>query len=154
MKKKLSKRLTEQHKLSKGVEGIFGEDAKLHDFSVKDVSMDAMDVLKKEFPELNFRYRKSISKSELNNALAKVDPTLGQTLFVQNASVKPDGGLVEVQDKHKSWRIILASEAKRQGKDIENIKQGKLVGKDKNQDLMVAGNAIERSHKMFRKFLI
>lgn len=32
-------------------------------------------------------------------------------------------------------------EAKHQGKDIENIKQGKLVGKSSNQDLMVAGNA-------------
>lgn len=32
-------------------------------------------------------------------------------------------------------------------KDIENIKAGKLVGKNNNQDLMVAGNAIERAHK-------
>ena len=32
-------------------------------------------------------------------------------------------------------------------KDIENIKVGKLVGSKNNQDLMVAGNAIERSHK-------
>ncbi len=39
------------------------------------------------------------------------------------------------------------SEAKYQGKDIENIKNGKLVGRKKNQDLMAAGNAIERSHK-------
>ena len=39
------------------------------------------------------------------------------------------------------------SEAKHQGKDIENIKTGKMVGKNNNQDLMVAGNAIERSHK-------
>jgi len=39
------------------------------------------------------------------------------------------------------------SEAKHQGKDIENIKKGKLVGKNNNQDLMAAGNAIERSHK-------
>ena len=42
---------------------------------------------------------------------------------------------------------MLVSEAKHQGKDIENIKKGKLVGKDNNQDLMAAGNAIERSHK-------
>jgi len=39
------------------------------------------------------------------------------------------------------------SEAKHQGKDIENIKKGILVGKADNQDLMAAGNAIERSHK-------
>ena len=39
------------------------------------------------------------------------------------------------------------TEAKHQGKDIENSKSGKLVGKNKDQDLMAAGNAIERSHK-------
>ena len=43
--------------------------------------------------------------------------------------------------------MILVSEAKYQGKDIENIKRGILVGKNNNQDLMVAGNAIERAHK-------
>ena len=42
---------------------------------------------------------------------------------------------------------MLVSEAKHQGKDIENIQKGILVGKNKNQDLMAAGNAIERSHK-------
>ena len=41
----------------------------------------------------------------------------------------------------------MVTEAKHQGKDIENIKKGILVGKDKDQDIMVAGNAIERSHK-------
>lgn len=41
----------------------------------------------------------------------------------------------------------MASEAKHQGKDIENIEKGELVGKNKDQDLMAAGNAIERSHK-------
>lgn len=39
------------------------------------------------------------------------------------------------------------SEAKHQGKDIENIQKGILVGKNNDQDLMAAGNAIERSHK-------
>jgi type II restriction enzyme len=42
---------------------------------------------------------------------------------------------------------VLVSEAKHQGKDIKNIQKGKLVGKNNNQDLMAAGNAIERSHK-------
>ena len=45
------------------------------------------------------------------------------------------------------WHVILVSEAKYQGRDIENIKSGILVGKNNNQDLMAAGNAIERSHK-------
>ena len=42
---------------------------------------------------------------------------------------------------------MLVTEAKHQGKDIENIQKGELVGKKKNQDLMAAGNAIERAHK-------
>ncbi|PTN10683.1 restriction endonuclease EcoRI [Mangrovibacterium marinum] len=64
-----------------------------------------------------------------------------------NSSIIPDGGIIEVKDDNGNWRIVLVSEAKHQGKDIENIKIGKLVGKDSNQDLMAAGNAIERSHK-------
>lgn len=72
---------------------------------------------------------------------------MGQTLFVPNSNIIPDGGIIEVRDDYGEWRIILVSEAKYQGKDVENIKAGKLVGKNKNQDLMVAGNAIERAHK-------
>lgn len=68
-------------------------------------------------------------------------------LFVPKAKIKPDGGIIEVKDDNGEWRVILVSEAKHQGKDIENIKDGKLVGSKNDQDLMVAGNAIERSHK-------
>lgn len=42
---------------------------------------------------------------------------------------------------------LWVSEAKHQGKDIENISAGKLVGRKHNQDLMTAGNAIERAYK-------
>ena len=80
-------------------------------------------------------------------ALQKVDAYLGQTLFVENASIKPDGGIIEVRDDHGKWRVVLVSEAKHQGKDIENIRAGKLVGKKNNQILMAAGNAIERAYK-------
>ena len=86
-------------------------------------------------------------KEEINEALKKIDPELGQTLFVPNSSIIPDGGIVEVKDDNGKWRVVLVSEAKHQGKDIENIKAGKLVGKKDNQDIMAAGNAIERSHK-------
>lgn len=76
-----------------------------------------------------------------------MDKELGQTLFVSNSSIIPDGGIIEVKDDNEEWRVILVSEAKHQGKDIENILAGKLVGKNNDQDLMAAGNAIERSHK-------
>jgi type II restriction enzyme len=146
-KKNQSKRLTNQHKESKGVVGIFGEDAKLHDITVGKISHFVIEQLEKEFPQLTFQHKKGIKKEEINEALRKVDPGLGQTLFVPNSSIIPDGGIIEVKDDNGNWRVILVSEAKHQGKDIENIKKGILVGKDNNQDLMAAGNAIERSHK-------
>ena len=144
---KQSYRLTDQHKKSHGVEGIFGDEAKLHDISISQVSLFTLHKLEQEYPQLKFRHRAGITKIEINEALKKIDPDLGQTLFVNNASIIPDGGIVEVQDDSGNWRIILVSEAKYQGKDIENIKAGKLVGTKNNQDLMAAGNAIERAHK-------
>lgn len=146
-KKNQSKRFTNQHKESQGVVGIFGDTAKSHDMTVGSISQLVIKQLEKEYPQLLFQYKTGIKKEEINEALKKVDSDLGQTLFVPNSSIKPDGGIVEVKDDHGNWRIVLVSEAKHQGKDIENIKKGKLVGKNNNQDLMAAGNAIERSHK-------
>ena len=146
-KKNQSKRLTNQHKKSRGVVGIFGDEAKLHDITVGKISHLVIEQLEKEFPQLSFRYRTSIKKEEINEALKKVDPELGQTLFVSNSSIIPDGGIIEVKDDNGNWRVLLVTEAKHQGKDIENIQTGNLVGKNNNQDLMAAGNAIERSHK-------
>ena len=111
------------------------------------ISQVVIKQLRNEFPKLTFRYRTGIKKEEINEALKKVDPELGQTLFVSNSSIIPDGGIIEVKDDNGNWRVVLVSEAKHQGKDIENIRHGKLVGKNNNQDLMAAGNAIERSHK-------
>ena len=147
VKKNQSNRLTEQQKESKGVIGIFGEEAKLHDMTVGKISHYVIEHLKEEFPQLSFRYRASIKKEEINESLKKVDPELGQTLFVPHSNIMPDGGIIEVKDDNNNWRVVLVSEAKHQGKDIENIRKGKLAGKNNNQDLMAAGNAIERSHK-------
>lgn len=146
-KKNQSNRLTTQHKESKGVVGIFGEEAKLHDIAIGEISHQVIEQLQKDFPKLTFRYRTSITKQEINEALQKIDAELGQTLFVSNSSIIPDGGVIEVQDDNNEWRIILVSEAKHQGKDIDNIKKGIQVGTKSDQDLMAAGNAIERSHK-------
>lgn len=145
--KNQSERLTEQHKKSHGVVGIFGEEAKLHDMTVGEISRHTIKKLQEDYPKLTFRYRKSIEKKEINEALQEIDPCLGQTLFVENASIIPDGGIIEVKDDNGRWRVVLVSEAKHQGKDIEYIRKGELVGKNKDQDLMAAGNAIERSHK-------
>ena len=103
--------------------------------------------LQNDFPKLSFRHRNHIRKEEINLALQKIDSELGQTLFVPNSNIVPDGGIIEVKDDNGAWRVILVSEAKHQGNDIENIKAGKLVGRNNDKDLMLAGNAIERSHK-------
>jgi type II restriction enzyme len=147
VRKNQSNRLSTQHKELKGVVGIFGDEAKLHDVAISKISLQIVEQLKKDFPALEFRYRKDIKKKEINEELRKLDDNLGQTLFVSNASIIPDGGIIEVKDDNECWRIILVSEAKHQGKDIDNIRKGIQVGKNVNQDLMVAGNAIERSHK-------
>lgn len=147
MKKRQSNRLTVQQKEGQGPITIFHEDAQIHDKEVGNTSLFVIKQLKYEFPMLTFRYRKDLSKKEINEALQRVDKYLGQTLFVESASIRPDGGLIEVKDDNGNWRVVLVSEAKHQGKGIENIKLGKLVGKNNNQDLMAAGNAIERAYK-------
>lgn len=111
-KKNQSGRLTSQHNESRGAIGIFGTEAKLHDMTVGSISHQVIKNLELEFPCLEFRYRDSITKREINEALQKVNPSLGQTLFVDNASIIPDGGIIEVKDDTDNWRVILVSEAK------------------------------------------
>lgn len=142
-----SDRLTRQHSESHGVIGIFGDEAKDHDLEVWKIANRALGDLRKKYPQIQFRIRKSITKKEINQVLNRIDSELGKVLFVDSASIIPDGGLIEVLDDHDRWRVVLVSEAKHQGKDIENIKAGVLVGKNKDQDLMAAGNAIERAYK-------
>ena len=146
-----SDRLTKQQKTFEGAVGIFENEAQQHDESVHNTSKIVCEILKQEFSQLKFRYRTSLYKQEINEKLHKIDKRLGQTLFVSNARIKPDGGIIEVKDDSNEWRVILVSEAKYQGKDIENIKKGKLVGKNNNQILMAAGNAIERAYKNIRE---
>lgn len=147
MIKKQTERLSSQHKKTKGVDGIFGQEAKSHDKGVFRNSKTVMKKLEETYPKLEFRHRKVVKKSEINEALKKVDDELGQTLFVENSRIQPDGGVIEVKDDKGNWRVVLVSEAKFQGKDVENIKAGKKVGKNNDQDIMTAGSAIERSYK-------
>lgn len=140
-------RLIKQHEESGGVEGIFGDDAKRHNASINKVSEAVLATLREKFPKLEFRKRETISKEEINKKLRSIDARLGKTLFVKNSNIKPDGGALEVKDENNVWRIILVGESKHQGNDVEKILAGVKQGKNKNQDLMVAGNAIERVHK-------
>ncbi|EMG92778.1 type II restriction endonuclease, EcoRI family protein [Helicobacter pylori GAM119Bi] len=146
-KKNQSQRLSKQHKESQGVTNIFTDEARLHDIGVSSISKLVMQKLENEFKNLSFRHRASITKEEINSVLQGLDDELGKTLFIQSSKIKPDGGIIEVKDDDGNWRVILITEAKHQGKDIENIQKGILVGKYNNQDLMQAGNAIERAYK-------
>ncbi|RVY94163.1 restriction endonuclease [Helicobacter pylori] len=139
--------MSKQHKESLGVTNIFTDEARLHDMGVSSISKLVMQKLEDEFKSLSFRHRASITKEEINSVLQGLDDELGKTLFIQSSKIKPDGDIIEVKDDDGNWRVILITEAKHQGKDIENIQKGMLVGKDSNQDLMQAGNAIERAYK-------
>lgn len=140
-------RLRIQQELGGGPLTIFGAAAQKHDLAIREVTAGVLIKLTEEFPSLEFRQRSSLTKREINAKLQSFDSRLGQALFVKSASIRPDGGITEVRDRHGNWRIILVGESKHQGNDIENILAGILQGKKKDQDFMAAGNAIERMHK-------
>jgi len=50
-------------------------------------------------------------------------------------------------DRFEKIRIVFVSESKHHGNDAEKIRNGIKQGKNKDQDLMNAGNAIKRVHK-------
>ena len=140
-------RLGVQQELGGGPLSIFGAAAQKHDLSIREVMVGVLAKLAEQFPELEFRHLISLSKKEMNEKLRGFDARLGQALFVESASIRPDGGITEVLDKNGRWRIVLVGESKHQGNDVEKISAGVLQGKNKDQDFMAAGNAIERMHK-------
>lgn len=150
-------RLGVQQELGGGPLTIFGAAAQKHDLSIREVTAGVLAELAVEYPNLEFRQRNSLSKSEIHAKLQAIDPRLGQALFVDSSSIKPDGAITEVLDKNGKWRVILVGESKHQGNDVEKIVAGVKQGKAKDQDFMVAGNAIERVHKNiveFRNFML
>jgi len=140
-------RLGIQQELGGGPLTIFGAAAQKHDLSIRQVTAGVLVKLAEEFPNLEFQLRTSLSKREINAKLSGFDPRLGQALFVESASIRPDGGIIEVKDRDGKWRVVLVGESKHQGNDVEKILAGVLQGKNKDQDFMAAGNAIERMHK-------
>lgn len=140
-------RLGIQQELGGGPLTIFGAAAQKHDLSIREVTAGVLTKLAEEYPNLEFQLRTSLSKKEINEKLRGFDARLGQALFVESASIRPDGGITEVKDRNGKWRVVLVGESKHQGNDVEKIVAGILQGKNKDQDFMAAGNAIERMHK-------
>ena len=151
-KKGQSRRLSIQQKLAGGPVGIFGNQAKRHDKNINEAVKIIQQSLEEYLPSFEFRHRNTITKKEINDKLQSVNKDLGKVLFVKNSSVKPDGGILEIKDKHGMYRVLLIGESKHQGNDIERIKSGIKQGKNEDADLMVAGNAIERMHKNIQEF--
>lgn len=137
-------RLRETHTDFGGGQGIYGQEAKIHDKKTGDAAKYVFNMLEETFPSLHFRHRFYIPKEEINSKLNHIDLRLGVTQFVSTSSVKPDGGVIEVMDVHGGWRPILIGEAKKQGTNVERIKEG--LGKQ------AQGNAIERTHKNIAEF--
>ena len=69
MKKGQSDRLTAQQKEGQEPISIFHEDAQIHDKEVGNTSLFVKKQLEFEFPMLTFRYRKDLSKKEINATL-------------------------------------------------------------------------------------
>ena len=147
-----SLRLEKQHESAGGPLGIFGELAQKHDKALGEVMKVVLAELVEKNQNLSFRHRMKITKREINQKLKRIDASLGQVLFVQNAAIKPDGGVIEVMDINGNYRVVLVSESKHQGNDVEKIRAGIKQGKNKDADFMVAGNAIERVHKNIQEF--
>jgi hypothetical protein len=67
--------------------------------TVGEVAQLVLTYLSEKYPQLAFRYRNGIKKSEIHEKLSSIDAELGQSIFVTGASIRPDGGLIEVQDQ-------------------------------------------------------
>ena len=77
MKKNQTDRLTVEKIRGQGPKEIFCEDAQIHDKSVNSFSKIIFETLKKDFPNLEFRFRDSIEKKEINEKLNSVYSKLG-----------------------------------------------------------------------------
>ena len=144
-------RLGIQQELGGGPLTIFGEAAQRHDLSIRVVSAGVLAVLAEEFPSLEFRQRNSLTKQEIHKKLSTIDPRLGKTLFVRSSSIKPDGAITEVKDRHGRWRVVLVGESKHQGNDIEKITVGEKQGKKKIKTLWLQATLSKEFTKTFSK---
>lgn len=93
--------------------------------------------LEKKYPSYTFRHEKNLSKEKIASSLGikNYKPSNAKS------SIKPDGGIIYIEDGAGRLYPILIAEAKKQGTNDERKKEGK-----KKQ---AQGNAIERAYKNF-----
>ena len=135
-----SARLRETHTDFGGGKTINNKEAKQHDKNVgKIANKKAMEIIKLKYPNLSFVHKKMISKKKMCEKLNHVDSNYGTHQHKKRTGFGGDGGYWFVIDKYGKERLVLATEAKKQGTNDVRLLEGK-----KKQG---AGNAIERAHK-------
>ncbi len=87
-KKNQSTRLTTQHKESKGVVGIFGEEAKLHDLTVGEISNLVITQLEKEYPQLTFRFNTNLCENKFVQHKNKTIMLQATSIYTQGKGEK------------------------------------------------------------------
>lgn len=111
--------------------------AKKLEKNILDCVLQIMEDLQKKYPSYTFRHEKNISKEKIANSLGikNYKPSNAKS------NIKPDGGIIYIEDDMGCLYPILIAEAKKQGTNDERKKEGK-----KKQ---AQGNAIERAYKNF-----
>jgi type II restriction enzyme len=136
--------------------GIFNEEAREHEGDMQESVTKLIPVLRKEFPNIEFVWKKKITKREI---VSKVNPKVPYSSEVAASFVSPDGGVVYAIINGKKYPILI-SEAKKQGTHFwesdgmtlkKNLtkKQRALALSGKEQG---RGNAIERAYKNIDEF--
>ena len=128
-----------------GGRGIFNEDALYHEVGLREAIPEVILILKNEYPNAEFLWKKRITKREI---AAKVNPKVPYNPEVENSFVNPDGGVLFVKYEGEEYPCeylpILISEAKKQGTNVKRLSEG-LKKQSK-------GNAIERAFKNIDEF--
>ena len=91
--------------------GIFNEEAREHEGDMQESVTKLIPVLRKEFPNIEFVWKKKITKREI---VSKVNPKVPYSSEVAASFVSPDGGVVYAIINGKKYPILI-SEAKKQG---------------------------------------
>ena len=105
---------------------------------IREATKFVLQELKKKYPNNRFRHRNKITKLEINSVLASINSDYGKYISNPNSFIKPDGGFIEMLVNGR-WKVILVSEAKKQGTNDIRVKKG-FPSQSK-------GNAVERMFK-------
>ncbi len=105
---------------------------------LRDATNLVLQKLRRKYPDIRFRYRKKITKLEINSVLASINQDYAKYVSNTSSFIKPDGGFIEIHT-YEGWKVILVSEAKKQGTNDRRVKKG--------FSFQAKGNAVERIFK-------